>query len=56
MWLDAGARLVWVADPDTRTITVTTPDRSSHVLRDGDELTGGAVLPEFAVPVSALFD
>jgi Uma2 family endonuclease len=56
MWLDAGARLVWVADPDTRTITVTNADRSSHVLREGDELTGGDVLPEFVLPVSALFD
>jgi Uma2 family endonuclease len=56
MWLDAGARLVWVADPETRTITVTNADRSSHVLRDGDDLTGGDVLPEFVVPVAALFD
>lgn len=55
MWLDAGVRLVWVADPPTQTITVYHADRSSVVLRAGDELTGADVLPEFRQLVTAFF-
>lgn len=54
MWLDAGARLVWVADPETRTVTVYHPDRSSRLLTGADELSGGEVLPDFRVPVASL--
>jgi Uma2 family endonuclease len=55
MWLDAGVRLVWVADPDDQTITVLGPDRTSRLLRQGDVLDGGEVLPEFRVPVLDFF-
>lgn len=55
MWLDAGVRLVWVADPPTRTVTVYGPDRVPHVFRETDELDGGEVLPDFRLPVAALF-
>jgi Uma2 family endonuclease len=55
LWLDAGVRLIWLADPSTRTVTVYTPDRSSHLLREDDELTGGEVLPDFCVKLSEIF-
>lgn len=55
MWLDAGVRLVWVADPDVRTVTVHAlggPPQTFHV---GDELDGGEVLPDFRLAVADLF-
>ncbi len=55
MWFDAGVRLVWVADPRSRSVTVYGPDRVPHLVPEGDELDGGEVLPEFRLPVAALF-
>ena len=55
MWLDAGVRLVWVVDPPARTVTVYGPDQVPRVLREGDELDGGEVLPDFRLPLSAIF-
>lgn len=55
MWLDAGVRLVWVVDPDERSVTVYGPDRVPRGLGVGDELDGGAVLPDFRVAVAELF-
>ncbi len=54
-YLDAGVRAVWIVDPRRRIVTVHTPDSLARVLREGDELTGGDVLPEFAVVVAELF-
>jgi len=55
MWLEAGVRLVWVADPPTRTVTVYTPGGESRVLHEDEELTGGEVLPDFRVSLATLF-
>jgi Uma2 family endonuclease len=55
MWLDAGVRLVWVADPPARTVTIHVPGVEPRVLREGDELDGGVVLPGFRVAVAELF-
>jgi Uma2 family endonuclease len=46
-----GVRLVWLVNPDTRTVTVLTPDGRSAVLGEEDTLDGGEVLPGFAVAV-----
>ncbi len=55
-YLDAGTRLIWVIYPQTRMITVYTPGTSTaHLLREGDTLTGGDVLPGFSVPVANVF-
>lgn len=52
-----GTELFWIVDPLARTIDVyTRPERSDATLRDGDVLTGGAVLPEFTLAVRDLFD
>lgn len=54
-WLEAGCGAVWVVDPQTRTVTVySSPDRI-EVLRSSDVLTGGSVLPGFAIPVEQIF-
>jgi Uma2 family endonuclease len=55
MWLDAGVRLVWVADPPTGTVTVYTPDSVARLLRDDQILDGGEVLPDFRVSLADLF-
>ena len=52
-----GTRLFWVVDPLDRRIDVyAEPASPAAVLRDGDVLTGGDVLPGFALPVRDLFD
>ena len=53
-FLRAGVRLVWVVDPESRTVRV---HRSEHVayLKESDELTGGDVLPRFKCQVAELF-
>lgn len=50
----AGARVVWVIDPDARTAAAHNADGSVRVFRDADPLTC-PLLPGFAVPVSNLF-
>lgn len=55
-YFDADARLVWIIDPRRRTIRVHTMPGRPTVLRDGDSLDGGMVLPGFILAVSTLFD
>ncbi len=52
--LQAGTALVWLVDPQSRTVTVHTKD-STLTLREGDTLTGGDVLPGFELPVADIF-
>ena len=54
--LAAGTRLVWVVDPDSRTVTVYRPDRSPVELAAEGYLDGYDVLPGFRVAVAAIFD
>jgi Uma2 family endonuclease len=50
-----GARLVWIADPKKRMVSVLAPEARPYVV-DGDEfLDGGDVLPGFRVQVKKLF-
>ncbi len=52
----AGARLVWVVEPDERTIRVYTSPRRSRLVTEDQTLTGGSVLPGFALAVRQFFD
>jgi Uma2 family endonuclease len=52
----AGTPLIWVVDPTHRLVTVHPADAPSYSLREGDELTGGRVLPGFRCPVAELFE
>lgn len=47
----AGTRLVWLADPDSRTVAAYTSPTDSQVLSESDTLTGAPVLPGFILPV-----
>ena len=53
-WLDAGVRLVWVVDPQNRTVTVHRPGGTA-VLRGRDELSGEDVLAGLALPLEQLW-
>jgi Uma2 family endonuclease len=56
-YLACGVRLVWLADPSTRSVrTYRSPSPSEvEVLGEHDELTGDPVLPGFSVPIERLF-
>ncbi len=55
-YLAAGTRLVWVVDPDRRTVTVYRPNRPPEALALDGYLDGYDVLPGFRVAVAAIFD
>jgi Uma2 family endonuclease len=54
-YLRAGVRLVWVINPDARTVKVHRQTDVGVILRESDELTGEDVLPGFSCAVSELF-
>jgi Uma2 family endonuclease len=54
-YLRAGVRLVWVVNPDARTVEVHRHNDTGVILRESDELTGEEVLPGFTCRVSELF-
>lgn len=53
-YLTAGARLVWVADPDARTVTAYQSGTTPVVFAVVDTLTALPVIPDFAVLVGDL--
>ena len=53
-WLDAGARLVWVIDPERRLARVYRADGTEFMLADTDELLGEDVLPGFSCTVASI--
>lgn len=53
-YLENGSRLVWLVHAEDRTVTVITTT-SKTTLNEDDTLTGGDVLPGFAVPVKDIF-
>jgi Uma2 family endonuclease len=54
-YLTAGARLVWVVNPQARTVEVHRPQGTGTILRENDELDGEDVLPGFRCRVGDLF-
>ena len=56
MWLHNGVRMVWVADPDTRTVDVYRQDGPTVTLFEDDVLDGDPVLPGFTLPVLEVFE
>jgi Uma2 family endonuclease len=53
-YLAAGAVLVWVADPESRTVIAHRADQPPLVFTATDTLTSDPVIPGFAVPVAEL--
>ena len=52
--LDAGAQAVWIVDPATRSVQIHSP-QGFTVLREGDALSGGDILPGFSIKVADIF-
>ena len=55
-YFDWGVRLVWLVDPDTRTVSVYRSPADAISLAEGDELSGEDVVPGFTCRVSELFE
>ena len=54
-YLQAGVRLVWVVNPDTRTVRVHRVNRMLTDIQEEEELTGEELLPEFRCRVGDIF-
>ena len=52
----SGTPLIWVINPERRTVRVVTLEGPSRVLRSHDTLDGGDVLPGFSCRASELFE
>jgi Uma2 family endonuclease len=53
-YLAHGVRLVWLIDPDRRTVTVMTPPDRTRIVTESETIDGGAVLPEFSCVVGEI--
>ena len=53
-YLQHGTRMVWLIYPEKRLVEVLTPD-ARELLGESETISGGDVLPEFTLPVSAVF-
>jgi Uma2 family endonuclease len=55
-YLAHGTQLVWLVYPEQRIVEVYAPDADSQLLTERDTLTGGDLLPGFALPMSRVFE
>jgi hypothetical protein len=47
--------MVWVIYPRQRQVVIHTPGEAPRVLTESDEIPGGDVLPDLAIPVASIF-
>jgi Uma2 family endonuclease len=55
LYLDNGFRMVWVVDPEVKMVAIHTPDAPGRILREGDEIDLGELLPAFRCRVAEFF-
>lgn len=55
MWIAVGAKLVWVVDPASRSVTVYRPDSELIVLAEHEVIDGDDVVPGFQCDVAEIF-
>jgi Uma2 family endonuclease len=55
LWLKAGVRMVWVADPAAREVTVYRPGQRPRIFTAEDTITGEDVIAGFRTTVADLF-
>jgi Uma2 family endonuclease len=55
MWLAAGSVLVWIVDPESRTVVVHRPGTEPVTLREDQEIDAGDVIPGFRCRVADFF-
>ena len=56
MWLRHGVCLVWITDPEARTITALPQSGPTRTFTEADTLDGDDVLPGFTCPVRDIFE
>ncbi len=54
-YFDTGVRMVWVVEPDDRSVTVYRSPGDARVVDEAAVLSGEDVIPGFSVPVAELF-
>jgi Uma2 family endonuclease len=54
-YFTGGAKLVWVVDPDTRSVKAYSSAKKKRVIEADGTIDGGDVLPGFSCPVSEFF-
>jgi Uma2 family endonuclease len=54
-YLRGGVRLVWLIDPEARTVAVYHPENGPRLAQETEELDGGEVLPGFRCRVADFF-
>jgi Uma2 family endonuclease len=54
-YMDAGARQVWLVEPNRKIVTIYAADGTARLLREGDTIDGADVLPGFSLPVAEAF-
>lgn len=54
-YLEAGVRLVWVIEPESRTMRVQRADGTGSLLKGDAVISGESVVPGFEVPLGAIF-
>ena len=55
-WLDYGTRLVFLVNPQRRTVNVHRPNQPIRTVTEGDVLDGEEVVPGWSLPVRELFE
>ena len=55
-YLKSGWSLVWVFDPELRTVTVYRPKQQPDTLEESETISGEKVLPGFSCRVAEFFD
>jgi len=55
-YFESGTRLVWLVDPDDRSVRVYTSPRKPTLLSESESLSGGKVLPGFVLSIRTWFE
>jgi len=55
-YLEDGVHMVWVVNPRQKSVTLYSTDAQITRLTSDNQLTGGDLMPEFAIQVSQLFE
>ena len=55
-FFSASVQLVWLVDPRRRRVEAVTPDGARRAFGEGAVVDAASVLPEFTMPVAAVFD